>query len=703
MGRFPRAVAVGAIAVLAAASGCTRDHPEDDAAARVALRREALPQVTVSAAPSDGRDTVYATAHRLVRTLDPPLPATEPEQCAVADEFRLALGCLESLPLGPDTKAPRPEDGLLSLEGAVPRRFWGKPMLIEPRLRGEPIAGFKPAPPQVVESGFFGFEIDTTVPDLDGNDDLEVQLRGYVVPPADRSFTTPPLEFEAGDQLVFGTAFNEIGVAFTEGPVRFRVLAIVDQDAAPPLELFATTLDPASWDGAWIDQRVDLAPLAGKTARLRLHSSPVSGDGMAFPLWGSPDILRRAERGPLRNLILISLDTWRHDHFDTAVSGGPVTPELAALAREGVVFEQAVTTYPSTSASHMSLFTGLYPITHQVRFANDVLGTAWPTLAEILGAEGYQTGAVTENAMLLAEAGFMFGFDSYFENKGLGIWSTEGQIDSTLERGRKWLREHDGERFFLFLHTYQIHSPYEPPEEYFFPPTESERASASEPAWITDTRHRYAGEVRYADVALARFLRELHRSGVLDRSIVVLTSDHGEEFAEHGQMGHSKSVYDEVLRVPLLVWAPGLVRAGTRVESMISLVDVVPTVLDLLDVNPPKAPQGQSLRGALEDREGPPSVPRFAEGPDTKNPGKRLVAVRTDRHKWIAREGTATPHEIYDLRADPGETRSIDDDALREVGRRHLESYASMSGGASPKRDLDARTTEKLRALGYVE
>ena len=98
----------------------------------------------------------------------------------------------------------------------------------------------------------------------------------------------------------------------------------------------------------------------------------------------------------------------------------------------------------------MSLLTGLYPITHQVRFANDVLSDLLPTLAEILAASGYQTGAVTENAMLLAETGFAFGFDSYFENKGLGIWSTEGQIDSTLARGRRWLREHAGERFFLF-------------------------------------------------------------------------------------------------------------------------------------------------------------------------------------------------------------------------------------------------------------
>lgn len=703
MGRPRRAVVVGATTIALVVGGCTRDPASDGAPPSIQLHREPLTAPPIEPGTSGGGSTVYATAHRLVRTLEPPLSAREPEQCAVADEFRLALGCLESLPLGPDTKAPWPGNDLLTLSGAVPRRFWGQPMLIEPRLRGEPLAGFKPAPAQLVESGFFGFEIDTPLPGLDASEELEVQLHGYVVPPSDRSFTTRPLAIRGGDALVFGTAFNEIATDFTNGPVRFRVLALTENEGAKPRELFSTTMDPATWDGTWADHRIDLTPLAGKTVRLRLHSSPDDGSGMAFPLWGAPELLRRTHRGAQRNLIVISLDTWRHDHFDSDVSGGPVTPELAALAREGVVFEHAVTTYPSTSASHMSLFTGLYPITHQVRFANDVLGTAWPTLAEILGANGYQTGAVTENAMLLAEAGFMFGFDSYFENKGLGIWSTQGQIDSTLERGRSWLRRHADERFFLFLHTYQIHSPYEPPAKFVLGPSAEELASKNEPAWVTKTRHAYAGEVRYADGALAGFLRELRQSGLLDQSIVVLTSDHGEEFGEHGRMGHSKSVYEEVLRVPLIVWAPGLVRRGTRVESMVSLVDVVPTLLDLLELTSPKPVQGRSLRAALEGRPLVPGAPRFAEGPDTENPGKRLVAARTDSHKWIAREGTTTPHEIYDLRTDPDESSVLDDAELVRAGQHLLASYLAMRSGASPKRDLDARTTEKLRALGYVE
>lgn len=684
------------------AAGCPRGA--DDANVATETRRRNVAPEGPRRPRSDAESVVYAPVHRIVRELDPPLPPAEPEECGVTDEFRPALGCLESLPLG-DSVVPRPNDGRLMVDGALPRRLWNRPMLIEPRVRGEPLAGFKLAPAQVLEAGFFGFEFETRLPPLDGDEDLELQIRGYVVPPPTRDFFSAPIAIEAGDFLAFGLALNEVGVPFTTGPVQFSLAAIDDSGER---ELFAEELDATGWSGEWLDRRVDLSALQGRTIRLHFRTTATAPDGgtaRAFPLWGSPEIFQATERGTRRNLILISLDTWRADHFGTDVSGGPVTPRLAELAHRGVMFAQAVTTYPSTSASHMSLFTGVYPVTHQVRFANDILGSPVPTLAEILAAHGYQTGAVTENAMLLAEAGFSFGFDSYFENKGLGLWSTEGQIDSTLARGRRWLDHHRGERFFLFLHTYQIHTPYEPPKELVLGPTEADLAAAAgrEPAWVTRERHRYAGEVRYADMALAGFLEELDRSGVLDESIVVLTSDHGEEFAEHDRMGHSKSVYDEVLRVPLLVWAPGLAKPGLVVEEQVSLVDVAPTILDLLGIESPGALQGRSLRATLETGRPPTVGPHFAEGPDVSKPGKRLVAVRTGTHKWIAPEGSTTPTEMYDLRTDPAEQTNLEGEDLRAAGARHLATYHKLAGGPAQTRELDARTTEKLRALGYVE
>lgn len=684
---------------LAAAWGCDATERRED----VARRRRTVAAAPVGGPTGTGARPVWATAHRIVRELDPPLAPGEPEECAVADDFRPALGCLESLPLGPDARAPRPPSGRMDVAGSVPRRFWGRPMLIEPRVRGEAVAGFKRASARIVDSSFLGFSFETELPALEGQGDIELQLRAYVVPPPLRDFTSAPIDFTENDALTFALAFEPLGLPFSTGPVAFEISAIRGDEEIP---LFRETLDPATWTGTWLDRRLALTALAGQRARLRFRTTVASPDGadpVGFPLWGAPAVLRRTSRGSLRNVILISLDTWRHDHFDTDVSGGPVTPELAELAKSGAVFRQAISTYPSTSASHMSLLTGLYPITHQVRFANDVLADTIPTLAEILAAHGYQTGAVTENAMLLADSGFAFGFDSYFENKGLGLWSTEGQIDSTLERGRAWLDAHRDERFFLFLHTYQIHTPYEPHPEDVCEPTDEELRSSRAP-WVTKLRHRYAGEVRYADRTLARFLRSLRETGVLADSIVVLTSDHGEEFAEHDRMGHSKSVYDEVLRVPLLMWAPGLIAPGSRIEELVSLVDVVPTILDLLEIEPPSALQGASLRSGLEGGTILDDGPRFAEGPDTSRPGHRLIAARTASHKWIARDDSPVPVRVFDLRNDPGETRSLDDDEdLRAEGRDHLEAYGSLLSGTATTRELDARTTEKLRALGYLE
>lgn len=693
-----RRAALGLAIALAATWACDTAGRHEDLARR---RRTVSPGRVSGPTGADARP-VWATAHRIVRELDPPLAPGEPEECAVADDFRPALGCLESLPLGPDARTPRPPTGRMDVAGSVPRRFWGRPMLIEPRVRGEAVAGFQRASAKIVDSSFLGFSFETELPALDGQGDIELQLRAYVVPPPIRDFTSTAIDFAENDALTFALGLEPLGLGFTTGPVTFEISALRDGEERP---LFRETLDAAAWTGTWLDRRVELGALAGHRARLRFRTtatSPEGADAIGFPLWGAPEVLRRTSRGALRNVIVISLDTWRHDHFDTDVSGGPVTPELAQLAESGAVFRQAVSTYPSTSASHMSLLTGLYPITHQVRFANDVLGDTIPTLAEILAAHGYQTGAVTENAMLLADSGFAFGFDSYFENKGLGLWSTEGQIDSTLERGGAWLDAHRDERFFLFLHTYQIHTPYEPRAEDVYGPTEEELRSSEVP-WVTKLRHLYAGEVRYADRALARFLRSLSETGMLADSIVVLTSDHGEEFAEHDRMGHSKSVYDEVLRVPLLMWAPGLIPPGRRIDELVSLVDVVPTILDLLEIEPPTALQGTSLRSGLERGTVLDDGPRFAEGPDTARPGHRLIAARTGSHKWIARDDSPVPARIFDLRSDPGETRSLEDEDLRAEGRGHLEEYRSLLSGSATKRELDARTTEKLRALGYLE
>jgi arylsulfatase A-like enzyme len=376
----------------------------------------------------------------------------------------------------------------------------------------------------------------------------------------------------------------------------------------------------------------------------------------------------------------------------------PMTPELDRLAAGGTLFEQAIATYPSTPGSHMSMLTGLFP-------------------PQLLAARGDQTAAFTENGMLVANAGFARGFDYYQENKGSTIWDASGQVDVTFPAGLRWLEAHRGQLFFLFLHTYQVHEPYSPPPAFDLFKTYEEDGrtvpiTQSTPIAIRD-RHAYAGEVRYTDSELGRVLAGLAALGELDRTLVVITSDHGEEFWEHGWKAHDESLYDEVLRVPLIMRAPGLVPAGLRIATQVSLVDLAPTVLELLGVPAPAAMQGRSLVPLFRD----PAAPELAARPAFSQLRKRskqveLFSARTPTRKWIWRTGSSGPPlEVYDLEADPGEHRNLANPELAAEGealRARFHELATVRpqttpSPSTPPPTLDPRTHEKLRALGYVE
>ena len=210
----------------------------------------------------------------------------------------------------------------------------------------------------------------------------------------------------------------------------------------------------------------------------------------------------------------------------------------------------------------------------------------------------------------------------------------------------------------------------------------------------------YAAEVRNADRALERLWTALDRLGRLEDTLVVVTSDHGDAFGEHGSFGHGKDLYDEVLRVPLLFWAPDLVPGDRTLDGQVSLVDVAPSVLELLDLTPPLGLQGRSLVHAMKGDPLRGYGVRFAEGQAGET---RLIAARTVDRKWIWREGS-NDLEMYDLRADPDERSPMDDAALLAEGRALLEAYRGLDReSVQGDRTLDGATRRKLEALGYVE
>ena len=660
--------------------------------------------------------------YRLIDVLDAPLAKDALLQCDIADEFRLTIGCLPIITIGMKT-VPRADGDMVHVSTKIPPVLSGNVLVVEPRVRG-PHEEWR-RPPTMLLPRPVDLEIDVDLPlpaEVKGNQ-IDVQLFGRPVPANAQKYTTRALAIGRGARLSLGLGLDPLSRQVGASPVEFRVTA---ETRDGKTELLQRVLDPATAT-AWQDELIDLARFTGQRVRFTLETSVLPRAGVdatsafGLPLWGAAQVLEPRLREGRRNVILISVDTLRGDQLGGSLGGIPLMPELTQRASEGgAIFENAFTTYPSTTAGHMTMFTGLYPAVHNVVFATGVLSPQIPTLPEVFARNGYATVAVTEDAMLTAYVGFVRGFDYYREFKGKTMWATSGQIEQTFGAGLQWIENHPDERFFLFLHTYQVHAPYEPPEEFdLFKTWEKDgkevAIDATTPRPVAD-RHHYAGEVRYTDAVLKRLLDRLDELGVLDDTIVAVTGDHGDEFGEHGQIGHAKTAYDEVLHVPLVFLAPGLVPTGKRVDTPVSLIDLMPTLLDLAHLPIPPAINGTSLVPLLRGTPFPASRVLYAEAPAWGAGTGHRVAARSARFKFIGTDVPGAPLQVYDLTTDPHEKTRLDDPQLAAQGAAFEAAYratgntAKSAKAATPlepaapkKPELDERTIEKLKQLGYVD
>jgi arylsulfatase A-like enzyme len=326
---------------------------------------------------------------------------------------------------------------------------------------------------------------------------------------------------------------------------------------------------------------------------------------------------------PHGRLILISLDTLRADHLGTYGYGRSTSPFIDALAARSTLFENAVVQLPGTLPSHMSIFTGLYPGEHAV-YPEKVLSPRIPTLPEVLHAHGFRTGGHVEGGYVKGSYGFARGFDEWtdpepmVERDGQLVKSREA-VKRTFAAGLEFLRRvKESDAFFLFLHTYSIHDPYDPPEPHrsrfwkgpppqrAFPPDGSELSEFNigrrtlVPGALDYYQALYDAQINYTDDVLREFFEGLEALGLADAVSVVLTSDHGEEFAEHGKLAHEQ-VYHESLHVPLLIRLAGQT-TGRRVATLVQSIDIAPTLYDLASIPPAGRPpmSGHSLVSLLE-------------------------------------------------------------------------------------------------------
>jgi arylsulfatase A-like enzyme len=382
-------------------------------------------------------------------------------------------------------------------------------------------------------------------------------------------------------------------------------------------------------------------------------------------------------------LVIITLDTTRADRLPAYGFGGVATPAIDDLATHGVVFDDATSVAPLTLPAHTSLFTGLYPPNHGVRENSATpLDPAHATLARILHDRGFRTAAFVGSVVLAADRGLSTGFGVYDDGRADGTPPPRRRTGSeVVDRAIAWIDGLDGSPFFLWVHLYDVHAPQALPLEF--------RRTYGD---------RYEGGVAYVDAQIARLLDVLERRDLLSTTVIVVAGDHGESLGEHGEKEHGVFLYESTLHVPLILRAPGV--APTRVAGAASLVDVFPTVLELLGIASRAPHDGGSLVPGL----GGGRLPKraiYAESMYAAHFGwGPLRMIRDGEFKFIE----APRPELYDLERDPGECHNLADEHLATASalQRELLAMNVDASSHSEAAPLSAERLQALKSLGYV-
>jgi len=698
----------------------------------------ALAWLALLAACADGsEERVLVPVARLVDRVPGRATGVAPPLATIDDDSRMVLGAPPSFRIYRSSGFEPAAGGRVALAVPVPPALRGKPRVVVEvfaragdRPEGYRLVHAALVPVEQRDGGHF-VRLDWSAhPELlRGEEGIAFYVEGRPPPASDGDrVELPPLTVPPGASL--GFAIGILESAWGEGPVEFSVQAC---DAHGCAAIFSEVVDPArEAKGRWRERSVSLADREGSQLALRFESRALAAHeaSFSFPLWANPTVLApvRARAGT-RNLILVSLDTLRADHLPSWGYPRDTAPFVeAGLARRGTLFEAAVAPASTTAPSHMTLMTSLPPSVHGVRGSRGTsrLADGATTLAEALRAQGFATAAVTEGGGVAPRRGFERGFETFVENAVPLPYRPGVQAPVTFDAGLAWLARHRDERFFLFLHSYETHTPYAPPPGYAALFRDTPRGLEPPPELAESKQPvHYDREIRHADDALARFVSRLEAEGLLEDTLLVLTSDHGEEFLEHGNLGHGATLPEQVLHVPLVLVGPGL-PAGRRVAAPVGLVDLAPTLLELLGAPELAGAMGRSFaaiaRGEDADAEWL-ARPVYSEAwYPFRHDGERLVrvpqptlAVRVGPRKLVrSREGSGFRYAYFDLARDPGERRdryAEEPQAARDL-RELLDGYeaeaarrAAALGGRAPAGSVaaDPEQEERLRALGYLD
>ena len=549
--------------------------------------------------------------------------------------------------------------------------------------------------------------------------------------------------------VVLGTPEDE--------PMTFRIAVRQGDKDVPVLTRTVTT--PYRWE----PRVVDLAAFAGRNVTLSLSTTSPKPGAIAF--WGAPAVRQRTDPkagGPPQTVILVQLDTLRKDHLDVYGYERQTAPTLKRLAEEGALFQHAITQTGWTKAATTSIMTSLYPTTHGVHQIPDRLPASGTTVAEVFRHAGYATASFSSVAFTGQFTNLHQGFEEVHESESTvgragprGAKTAREYVDRLVE----WLEDHRDVPSFVYLHFFDPHSPYEPNRPYDtmwadpkgrdeyvrqlehlkkfikdafmaqrgMATREELVAGGVDPdAFLRFSKDWYDGSIRGMDTEIGRLVERLEDLGLRDRSLLAFYADHGEEFHEHGNMWHGRTVYGEMMRVPLILWGPGHLPKGLNVEEPVQLIDVMPTLLEVSGLPIPREAQGQSLRPLLASDTGAGAV--AAKGGWKRRPlvsekqpfgtkefpsASQSYAIVDGNWKLIhnvVRPPEKSEFELYDFYKDEHDQKDLAAQNPEVVARlrKMLEGWKRMATQAKLKSDteatkgLSAEQLERLRSLGYV-
>lgn len=428
------------------------------------------------------------------------------------------------------------------------------------------------------------------------------------------------------------------------------------------------------------------------------------------------------------NILIVTVDTLRSDYLGCYGNSQIQTPNIDQLAQWGVLFKTAVCEMPTTTPSHASILTSLEPRVHGILTNSWTIRTTITTIPEILKAKGYSTAGFVSAFHLGRTLGFAQGFDA-FDDNFTGLQRNATQVtDVTLN----WLTKNQTKPWFIWLHYFDAHTPYEPPAQFanLYPDTNNgSKIYASFSQLSTMEEHKYtptekdiahmkalySGEISYIDAEFGRLLTSLRQQGLLNNTIIVLVSDHGECF-DHGiYANHDQSLYETAIRVPLLIAGPkSMLPQGKQINALARTVDIVPTILAMIKLKSDTFMQGKNLLPLIQGTES--DTTRFAviERRYYQNqedcirrhiPVGERYAVRTDKWKYIWSE--FAPLELYNLEQDPGENNNLlkTHSEMTTAFQQDLNTWLSDNNKLRKwaYQKIDKETEEQLRSLGYIQ